>query len=140
MEPGRRETARVSAWLPGRRAGKERGTCHPWDSRIREADGPDSGTSGNVRGVDGLISERGSSLRTPVVLPEEVSPSGSRRTDPFPCRAHSLTQAGTGRYGVLVSLCQPVAFLPGYLGKVGFPPSPFVGHPVNIFGPPTLAS
>lgn len=87
VEPGRREAARVSAWLPGRRAGQERGTCHPWDSRIREANGQDSGTSGSVHGVHGLISERGWSLRTPVVFPEEVSSSGSRRPDPFWCRA-----------------------------------------------------
>lgn len=51
LEPGRREAARAPAWLPGRRAGKVKGTCHPWDLSIREAYGQDSGTSGRQPGM-----------------------------------------------------------------------------------------
>lgn len=51
LEPGRREAARAPAWLPGRRAGKVKGTCHPWDLSIREAYGQDSGTSGRRPGM-----------------------------------------------------------------------------------------
>lgn len=51
LEPGRREAARAPAWLPGRRAGKVKGTCHPWDLSIREAYGQDSGTSGRRLGM-----------------------------------------------------------------------------------------
>lgn len=51
LEPGRREAARAPAWLPGRRAGKVKGTCHPWDLSIWEAYGQDSGTSGRRPGM-----------------------------------------------------------------------------------------
>lgn len=123
--PGRREAARVSAWLPGRRAGKEKGTCHPWDSRIREACGQDSGTSGNVHAVDGLISERGSRVRTPVVLPAEVSSSGSRRADPFWRRAR-FSHPGWDRPARRARVTLPAGRFPArLLGKSWSPALPF---------------
>lgn len=102
--------------------------------------GRDSGTSGNVRGVDGLLSEGGPSSRTPVVSPEEVRSSGSRRTDPFRCRAPFSYPgwdwpAPRPRVTASPSLSCQVTWK-----KLVSDPPLLLGHPVNISGSPTLAS
>lgn len=124
VEPGRR------GYLGGER-GRRGG---PATLGTRASGKPMAGTRGPVEmSMAWTISERGPSSRTPVVSPEEVRSSGSHAQTLFGVGLPSLTQAGTGRRRVLVSLCQPVALLPGYLEKVGFRPSPFVGTPCEHF-------
>lgn len=136
-EPGWREAARVWAWLPGRRAGKRKGTCHSRESHIRVTYTRDLETSGNVHGrcLAGLLSERGLGLRTLVVFMEEAVPQGApvetffgRGQGPPP---FSPGRAGTGR---VAPSCHSACSSPSshVASSKSFSCLPFVGTPLTF--------